>query len=210
VAGPRVLATDFPEGFPIIPTTAGSIDAPFFAALGAGSFGDLNGDGVPEYAAPLGGIRELLDVGAPASQEPGSHQIGAWNPATGALLPAFPRNMEDMQFLTSPAIADVGGDANAELVQGSGGYLLHAFSENGSEPAGWPKFTHGWLVSSATPGDVDDDGLLEVVAATREGNLYVWDTPSPAAAGSVQWQGFGADRRNSQNWSAGLAQPAAP
>jgi hypothetical protein len=210
VAGPRVLATDFPEGFPIIPTTAGSIDAPFFAALGAGSFGDLTGDGVPEYAAPLGGIRELLDVGAPASQEPGSHQIGAWNPATGALLPAFPRNMEDMQFLTSPAIADVGGDANAELVQGSGGYLLHAFSENGSEPAGWPKFTHGWLVSSATPGDVDDDGLLEVVAATREGNLYVWDTPSPAAAGSVQWQGFGADRRNSQNWSAGLAQPAAP
>ena len=49
-----------------------------------------------------------------------------------------------------------------------------------------------------------------MVAATREGNLYVWDTPSPAVPGSVQWQGFGADRRNTKNWSAGLAQPAAP
>jgi len=115
--------------------------------------------------------------------------------------------MDDMQFLTSPAIADVSGDGQAEIVQGSGAYLLRAYDLSGATPAGWPKFTHGWLVASPTPGDVDGDGQLEVVAATRNGNLYVWDTPSPATPGSVQWQGFGGDRRNSQNWSAGLATP---
>jgi hypothetical protein len=207
VDGPLVLATDFPDGFPVIPATAGSTDAPFFGALGAGAFGDLTGDGKPEYVAPLGGIRELLDVAAPASQEPGSHEIGAFDPQTGAILPAFPRNMDDMMFLTSPAIADVSGDGKPEIVQGSGGYLLRAFDADGATPAGWPKFTHGWLVASAAPGDVDGDGQIEVVAATREGNLYVWDTPSPATPGSVQWQGFGADRRNTKNWSAGLATP---
>jgi hypothetical protein len=211
VAGaPYVLATDFPLGFPTIPASAGSFDAPFFGALGAGAFGDLDGDGLPEYVAPTGGFRKLLDVSAPASQEPGHHQITAWNPRTGDLLPAFPRIMDDMQFLTSPAIADVDGDGQAEVIQGSGAYLLRAYSPDGAQPEGWPKFTHGWLVASPVPGDVDGDGLLEVVAATREGNLYVWETPSAAIQGSVQWQGFGADRRNSQNWSLGLVQPAAP
>jgi hypothetical protein len=206
-SGPFALATDFAEGFPNLPSTTDAVDAPFFAALGAGAFGDMTGDGVPEYVAPLAGIRELLDVSAPASQEPGSHMIGAFDPLTGEILPGFPRNMDDMQFLTSPSIADVSGDGNAEIIQGSGGYLLRAFDVDGIAPAGWPKFTHGWLVASPAPGDVDDDGLIEVVAATREGNLYVWETPAPATPGSVQWQGFGGDRRNSQNWSAGLATP---
>jgi hypothetical protein len=204
---PHVLATDFPEGFPMVPATAGSFDAPFFGTLGSGAFGDLDGNGVPEYVAPTGGFRKLIDVAAPANQQPGHHQVTAWNPLSGEVLPAFPRIMDDLQFLSSPAIADVDGDGQAEIIQGSGGYLLRAFSPNGATPAGWPKFTHGWLVAGATPGDVDGDGLLEVVAATREGNLYVWDTPSPAVPGSVQWQGFGADHRNSKNWSAGLAVP---
>jgi hypothetical protein len=192
-----------------VPATAGSADAPFFGALGAGAFGDLDGDGLPEYVAPTGGFRKLLDVSAPASQEPGDHQITAWDPRTGEVLPAFPRRMDDLQFLTGPAIADVDGDGLAEVIQGSGAYLLRAYSGSGATPEGWPKFTHGWLVASPVPGDVDGDGLLEVVAATREGRLYVWDTPGPATPGSVQWQGFGADRRNSGNWSAFLSTPKA-
>jgi Subtilase family len=207
---PYVLDPDFPLGFPEVPAAAGSADAPFFGALGAGAFGDMDGDGLPEYVAPTGGFRKLLDVSAPASQEPGDHQITAWDPRTGEVLPAFPQRMDDLQFLTGPAIADVDGDGLAEVIQGSGVYLLRAYSVSGATPAGWPKFTHGWLVASPVPGDVDGDGLLEVVAATREGRLYVWDTPSPATPGSVQWQGFGADRRNSGNWSASLATPKAP
>ena len=43
-----------------VPATAGSADAPFFGSLGSGAFGDLDGDGLPEYVAPTGGLRKLL------------------------------------------------------------------------------------------------------------------------------------------------------
>jgi len=202
---PRVLAMDFASGFPHIPATAGSADAPFFGSLGSGAFGDLNGDGLPEYVAPTGGLRKLLDVAAPASQTFGDHQVTAWNPRDGALLEAFPRPMDDMQFLSSPAIADVDGDGAPEIVQGSGSYLLRAYRADGSEPAGWPKFTHGWLIASPAVGDVDGDGLNEVVAATREGRLYLWDTEAATRADSIPWQRSGRDRRNTKNLSSGVS-----
>jgi len=199
-AAPRVLPVDFPNGgFPSIPATAGSADAPFFGALGSGAFGDITGDGLPEYVAATGGVRALLDVGVAASQEFGDHSITAWDPAAGTLLPAFPRKMDDMQFLSSPGLADVDGDGVAEIVQGSGAYLVRAFRADGSEPAGWPKFTHGWMIPSPTAGDVDGDGLIEVVASSREGKLYVWDTPAPATDAAIPWQGFGGNRRNTKS-----------
>ena len=46
------------------------------------------------------------------------------------------------------------------------------------------------MVGSATAGDIDDDGKLDVVAITREGNLYAWGTPADyqrTGAKSVQW-----------------------
>ena len=220
VAGlPRVLAVDFPgRGFPAVPATAGSPDAPFFGALGSGAFGDITGDGLPEYVAPTGGLRKLLDVVAPAQQgqlpdtdsfvEEGviaHHQLTAWNPRTGALSPAFPRPMEDMQFIASPALADVDGDGIADAINGSGAYLIRAYRADGAEPAGWPKFTHGWHIGSVTPGDVDGDGLTEVVVISREGKLFVWDTPAPATEAALPWQGYGRDRRNTKNAQSGVS-----
>jgi hypothetical protein len=216
---PRVLAVDFPgRGFPTIPATAGSPDAPFFAALGSGAFGDITGDGLPEYVAPTGGLRKLLDIVASAQQgqlpdadsfvEDGvlaHHQLTAWNPRTGALAPAFPRPMEDMQFIGSPALADVDGDGVAEAINGSGAYLVRAYRADGTEPAGWPKFTHGWHIGSPTPGDVDGDGLNEIVIISREGKLFVWDTPAPTTEAGLPWQGFGRDRRNTKNGQSGVS-----
>jgi hypothetical protein len=216
---PRVLAVDFPgRGFPVVPATAGSPDAPFFAALGSGAFGDITGDGLPEYVAPTGGLRKLLDVVAPAQQgqlpdadsfvEDGvlaHHQLTAWDPRTGALSPAFPRPMDDMQFIGSPALADVDGDGVAEAINGSGAYLVRAYRSDGAEPEGWPKFTHGWHIGAPTPGDVDGDGMNEVVIISREGKLFVWDTPAPATEAGLPWQGFGRDRRNTKNGQSGVS-----
>lgn len=217
----RVLAHDFPEGFPNVPASAGSADAPFFGALGSGAFGDLTGDGLPEYVAPTGGLRKLLDVAAPAWQDRvdpddpsrviegfAQHQITAWDPASGALLEAFPRPMDDMQFIASPALGDVDGDAVPEVLQGSGAYLLRAYRADGSSPRGFPKLTHGWHIASPALGDVDGDGSVEVVATTREGWLFVWDTPGAASAAALPWARYGRDRRNSQNLGSGVANVA--
>ncbi|HKJ24256.1 MAG TPA: VCBS repeat-containing protein, partial [Myxococcota bacterium] len=226
---PRPFAIDFAGGgFPGVPATAGSADAPFFPALGSGAFGDLDQDGLPEFVAATAGLRKLLDVQVPGKQETGHHQIAAWNadPASnGELVPAFPQAMEDMQFISSPALADVTGDGVPDVVQGSGTYLVRAFEilddaleaaaagvpvGSAVQPPGWPKLTLGWTIASPTPGDVDGDGLVEVVATTREGDLFVWDTPAPATEASIPWQGFGRDRRNTQNLSSGVSPLAAP
>ena len=71
------------------------------------------------------------------------------------------------------------GDGRAEVLAGSSGYRLHAVGEAGREPAGWPKQTGGWLLAAPAVGDVDGDRRLEVVAVTREGWLFVWNTPAP-------------------------------
>ncbi|MEB2344028.1 MAG: FG-GAP-like repeat-containing protein [Deltaproteobacteria bacterium] len=219
---PRVLAHDFPGGFPNVPATAGSPDAPFFAAFGSAAVGDITGDGEPELVAPTGGLRMLLDVVVPAQQGLGDapapsgfvgagiahHHISAWNAGTGALLPAFPRVMDDMQFIGTPALADVDGDGVAEVLNGSGAYQVRAYRADGTTPAGWPKFTHGWHIASPTAGDVDGDGLTEIVAFTREGELYVWDTPAPATEAALPWTGFGRDRRNTQNLDSGVSSRA--
>lgn len=215
---PRMLAHDFPLGFPVVPETAGSPDAPFFGALGAPAVGDITGDGKPELVAPTGGLRALLDVVVPGKQGLADaptptgfvtsglaqHQITAWDAETGALLPAFPRPMDDMQFIGSPTLADVDGDGVAEVLNGSGVYQVRAYRADGSVPAGWPKFTHGWHIASPTAGDVDGDGLVEIVAFTREGKLFVWDTEGVASETAVPWSGFGRDRRNTQNAASGV------
>ena len=209
------------NGFPNVPATAGSADAPFFGALGSGAFGDITGDGLPEYVAPSGGLRKLVDVAATAQQgllpSPdgfvvdgfADHQLSAWNPRTGAVLPAFPRLMDDMQFLESPAIADVDGDGVPDVLNGSGRYLVRAYRADGSMPDGWPKFTNGWLISSPAAGDVDGDGKIDIVSITREGKLFVWSTPAAATASAIPWAGFGRDRRHTKNASSGVANVAA-
>jgi len=210
---PAGLAVDFPDvapgagapGFPAVPSTAGSPDAPFFPGLGSGAFGDLDGDGLPEYVAPTAGIRVLLDALLPGSQEFSDHQIAAWNPRDAALLPGFPRVMDDMQFLTAPVLADVTGDGVADVVNGSGVYLVRAYAADGSTPPGFPKFTHGWLIGSPAIGDVDGDGRNELVANTREGRLFVWDTPGLSSEAANPWALGGRDRRNTQNLSSGVA-----
>jgi len=216
---PNALAVDFPGGGFAgdgVPATVGSPDGPFFGALGSGAYGDIDGDGAPEYAAPTGGVRKLIDVSAPARQFFGDHQVTVWNPLDGSLYgpgggsPTFPRVMDDMQFFSSPSLADVSGDGHADVVQGSGAYLVRAYTAAGEQPAGFPKFTHGWLISAPTVGDVTGDGRSEVVSVSREGRIFVWHTPGVASETAIQWQGFGRDRRNSGNLDSGVPMGPGP
>lgn len=186
-------------------------DTPFFPAVGTGSIGDLEGDGSLDYVAPVAGLGRLLDVALPAEQIISQDGVMAWDlqtqydgdgaldPAEPLILyqnqqqrpptvkPAWPRANEDLMFITNPVIADVDGDGTAEVLAGSATSYLHAFRVDGTEPPGWPKFTGNWIIDSPSTGDIDGDGLMEVAATTREGFLWVWDTPAPADARQEWW-----------------------
>jgi hypothetical protein len=136
-----------------------------------------------------------ISQGSPANRVDFQHLLGGWDAASGGWLPSFPIPVEGWQIPTAPTLADVDGDGRVEVIAGTSGYRLHAYREDGSEPRGWPKSTGGWLLASAAVGDVDGDHRLEVVAVTREGHLFVWDTPARASA-SLQWPSFRHDARN--------------
>jgi hypothetical protein len=125
---------------------------------------------------------------------PFEHLLGGWDAGSGDWLQGFPVPMEGWTIIAGPTVADVDGDGRAEALAGSSGNLLHAFREDGGEPAGWPKQTGGWLIAAPAAGDVDGDRRLEVVAVTRDGYLFAWDTPAPRSAG--EWPSFRHDARN--------------
>ncbi|MEA3223930.1 MAG: FG-GAP-like repeat-containing protein [Thermodesulfobacteriota bacterium] len=175
-------------------------DMPTIPALGSPIFADITGSGHVSCIAPSAGLKRLADVLLPADQLGDENHITAWDPSTGKILPGFPMYMDDLQFLTSPTVADIDGDGTPEILEGSGGFILRAYNAKGETPAGWPKFTGKWIISSPAFGDIDGDGMLEVAVMTRMGDLYVWDTSAPACGSfNNQWRTFHHD-----TWHTGL------
>lgn len=167
-------------------------------ALGGGIFADF-GNGLA-YAAPLTGLGRALETGLPANQITSDSLIGVWDLETRAFAHGFPRQVNDMQFFTTPAAIDLNGDGVAELITGSGIYDLHAFVKDGSELPGWPKLTGGWVTGVPAAGDWDGDGLVELAVATREGWLFVWEG-SGAVCATDEWPKYNHGLHNDSNYS---------
>ncbi len=190
-------------------------DTPTFGGLGAVALARFAGtaDGY-HLLAPSSGLGTLLDNQLPARQIPSDTQLSAWRitAADGAasareFAAGFPHQLNDLQFLAGPAVADIDRDGLPEALQGSGVYDLHAVDVHGVPAAGWPKFTHGWMVQSPAVGDVDGDGRLEVVATTREGNLFVWRTGGDEC-GDIPWRRWHHDEWGTGNDATDARPPA--
>ena len=118
------------------------------------------------------------------------------------LLPGFPRTLPG-DGASSPQLVDLDGDGRNELVFATSDGIVHAMRPDGSELDGWPvrgdqaPFAHpgshayasgevdpppGAFLASVATGDLDRDGVPEVVGADWEGKLYVW-----SASGRRRW-----------------------
>lgn len=115
--------------------------------------------------------------------------------------------VEDYTLLSQPAIADVDGLPGNEVVQGTGLYLVHAFNALGLEAASFPKFTGGWNYATPAFGDLDGDGTIEMVSATREGYLFAWSLDGTTAAND-QWWGAAHDDRSTSRHGTDTRPPA--
>jgi hypothetical protein len=145
-------------------------------------------DGGHSYGSP--------SIGGSAAD--GSLQIafGTYDPAHGARIELFNFNAEQPDgypvVTGSPAVvgsvimADVTGDGIAEVIaamapSGGGAGWIGAWREGGQMADGFPidlaDFGGGAFASSPTAWDVNLDGLTELVCATTDGRIFVWQTP---------------------------------
>lgn len=148
-------------------------------AFGHPAVGDLSGDGLLSPVTGGAGKRMLVAMALGGKKFDYDNMLAAWDPRTGLMRAGFPKVLEDMMLNVSPILVDLDGDGREDVVAGSGGYFLHAFTTNG-EVAGFPHFTGGSIFGSASAGDFDGDGRLDIAATTREGFVYIWKTEATA------------------------------
>ncbi|MEO8586672.1 MAG: VCBS repeat-containing protein [Acidobacteriota bacterium] len=112
----------------------------------------------------------------------------------GVELPGFPV-FTDQAMSSSPAIGDIDGDGRPEIVIGTGnfftgrGHKVYAFHCDGSPVLGWPVNVDGQVVNAPALGDLDGDGIPEVVVADdNSGPSGTFHVYAFRGTGSQMWK----------------------
>ena len=176
-----------------------------------GAFGKI-GSGPLAYSQPMVGAASTAHaLLLPGSGTPIHNEAFASVAATGAPVSGYPATAQGLDFLSAPAIADVGGSAGTgggDVILGGDSSALQAYDGSGRMVSGFPKFTSGWILWGPSVGDLMGDGHNEVVALTREGYVYAWRTDGVPGAGD-QWWSYRHDEHNTGRWGTDTRPPGA-
>ena len=146
---------------------------------GRGALGDLDGDGLLDLVtgASNGRVRLYRNVGkaaAPAFRTASNGTPDSLDVAY-ALAIGIP---DDVGQDSAPALADLDGDGDLDLVVGTAEGDLRTFQNVGSPTA--PRFEEGGAVpggrrrTAPALADLDGDGQAEIVAGADAGGLLYW------------------------------------
>lgn len=161
---------NFLPGFPVYPG----------AFVMAPAVGDLDGDGKKEIVvAGDVGPTNLYVINSNGGLRPG------WPKAVNPTLSS------GYTSPSQPALGDLDGDGDLEIVMGSADGKVYAFNHDGTSLAGWPQLTKAARVNAPAVGDIDGDGRPEVIAGNDkvlENNayanyLYAWRGDGTPLAG---------------------------
>lgn len=171
----------------------------------SGAFGKLDGSLV--FAQPSTGTASIAaSLVTPGSGFAIKNYLTASDAQSGKPVSGYPAEIQGLDFLGAPLVADVSGDGKPDVVSGTDTSAMQAFDAGGAQVPGFPKFTTGWTVWAPSVGDLRSDGTSDLVACTREGYLMAWRTRGRAAANG-EWWSYRHDERNTARYGADARPP---
>ncbi|MFC7358608.1 FG-GAP-like repeat-containing protein [Jejudonia soesokkakensis] len=135
---------------------------------------DLDGDNVPEvivntgYPTTVGRIYVTDNVG---------NDLAGW-----------PLNFDDDWMINAPVVVDLDEDGNLDIITcrraGSTEGYVHALKLDGTPiNSGWPVQLNATPAFTPSIGDIDDDGLNDVVIATSSTGMYAFNSNGELLSG---------------------------
>lgn len=91
-------------------------------------------------------------------------------------FPGWPLNFSNHWILCSPVVADVNQDGQSEIIfQTRTSNNLHVVQLNGTPLPGWPVNLGGTPAITPSVGDIDNDGIVDIIAGNSAGVLFAFD-----------------------------------
>lgn len=155
-----------------------------------------------------GDQRRDIVIGADSSSGPGSvvdHRGGFVRAIGGDGRVIWEFALDDI-VRSSPAVGDIDGDGEPEIVFGSGDHWggedsvkVFALDRQGRMKPGWPRTTDGVTNASPTLAELNGDGRLDVVIGTFDsrhgrgngGTVWAWDGAGQQLSGFPRASGGG-------------------
>ena len=176
---------------------------------GQGGLGDLRGTGTPQFLQSSTGASSITAALGEAGQAALPQVYAkAWNVADGSVVGGFPRRQDGFPFYTAPLAADLAADGTRQVIESNDSYWVHAFSVNGGEAPGFPKYTGQWPSFSGVVGDPQLNGRQRLFYGTREGSVFVWNVRGDTTHNDSWWH-YRHDERNTGLYGLDTRRPAA-